>query len=77
MDMTSDKGGGSWALAGNLWTGRVQDNPHRIDGYDRALGRHCPCDCRGHRERTRFFLGARVFCGGVKTEWARKDKETE
>lgn len=61
MDMTPDKDGGSWALAGNLWTGRVQDNPHRIDRYDRELGRHCPCDCRGHRERTQFFLGARVF----------------
>lgn len=61
MDMTSDKEGGSWALAGNLWTGRVQDNPHRIDGDDRALERHCPCDCRGHMGRTQFFLGGRIF----------------
>lgn len=76
MDMTSDKEGGSWALAGNLWTGRVQDNPHRIDRYDRALGTVLvTAEATGRGPSV--SLGGGSLCGGVKREWARKDKETE
>lgn len=76
MGMTSDKEGGSWALAGNLWTGRVQDNLHRIDGNARALGTVLvTAEATGRGPSV--SLGGGSLRGGVKRERARKDKETE